>query len=212
MTDQQQETKPTTGNDGATTTGADTQPTTGRTEISSLPPDMQKYIEDLRHEAEKYRKSLRVAEQASKAAEEKRLADNAEWQKLAEARAAELEKLKPVAEQHEAITTAFNASLDNRLKQIPDDIRKKTVDPIRAALSPVAFSEWLDANLDILRARQAPNLDGGAQGTAGRVTVTLTAEQRAMAEATGMTPEQYMKAMQAIEQQRGTEPPKLRET
>src|SRR5258708_39783913 len=94
-------------------------------------------IDELRRENAGHRKAKNAAEAATKAAEEKRLTEQQEWQKLAEARAADLAKLAPIAEQHEAITAPFNASLDNRLKQIPDDERKKTVDAIRNALSPV---------------------------------------------------------------------------
>ncbi len=158
-------------------------------------------IDELRRENAGHRKAKNAAEAATKAAEEKRLTEQQEWQKLAEARAADLAKLAPIAEQHEAITAAFNASLDNRLKQIPDDVRKKTVDPIRKALSPVDFSNWLDANLDLLRARSAPNLDGGAGGSGRPVngTVDMTAQDVDMARVTGIAPEAWMKRKAEIE-------------
>lgn len=154
--------KPQAGEGDKPQAGANGQPQAGST--IDLPTALA-LIDELRRESAGHRKAKNAAEAATKAAEEKRLTEQQEWQKLAEARAADLAKLAPIAEQHEAITAAFNASLDNRLKQIPDDVRKKTVDPIRKALSPVDFSNWLDANTDILRARQAPNLDGGAGGS-----------------------------------------------
>lgn len=136
----------------------------GKTPIESLPPDIQAYIDELRREAQGYRNAKKAAEQVAKEAEEKRLAEQQEWQKLAESRAAELEKLKPVAEQFDEIQEAFKAGLDARLKNIPDDVLKGMVEPVRAALSPIKFSQWLDANMKRLTARKAPPLDAGAQG------------------------------------------------
>lgn len=152
------------GSEGVQSQGDKTGQSQGDSKTISLADALAK-IDALEKDNATYRRKQRENESASVKAEETRLAQQQEWQKLAENRKAELDKLLPIAEQHEAITAAFNASLDNRLKQIPDDVRKKTVDPIRKALSPVDFSNWLDANTDILRARQAPNLDGGAGGS-----------------------------------------------
>lgn len=205
MTDQQQKPDAQTGENGTQTGTDNQQQPNARTEISSLPPDIQKYIEDLRREAADYRKAQKAAEKTANEAKEKQLADEKKWQELAESRAAELAKLKPIAEQHEQITTAFNSSLDNRLKQIPDDIRKKTVDPIRAALSPVDFSNWLDANMEILRARQAPPLDGGAQGSGkSSPSMQLESNEIEMARAMGLTPDAYAKRKAEIQRMKET--------
>lgn len=185
-----------TPNDGQGTTPSETPAAAnGKTSIASLPPDIQAYIAELRTEAETNRKAKAAADAAAKAAEEAQLAKNQEWQKLAESRREELEKLKPVADQHEAITAAFNASLDNRLKQIPDDVRKKAVDPVRAALSPVEFSNWLDANLETFQARRAPGLDGGAGASGGGKSAgaALTAADLEMARAMNIKPEDWAK-------------------
>lgn len=191
MTDQLPPAQTGDNDNGQPTTGSETKPNNGKTPIASLPPDIQTYIEELRAEAESNRKAKKAADAAAKLAEEKRLADEKQWEALANTRGAELEKLKPVADQYEAITAAFNASLDNRLKQIPDDIRKKTVDPIRAALPPVDFSNWLDANVDILRARQAPDLDGGAGSNANPTIVKLSQTELEMARNMNISPEKY---------------------
>lgn len=139
-------------------------------------------IDALERDNAGYRRKQRESDSASKKAEEDRMTQQAEWQKLAETRGAELAKLKPVAEQFEAITAAFNASLDNRLKLIPEDVRKDLVEPARSGMSPVDFSNWLDRNLSRLQARQAPPLDGGAGGTAPSAAAKVTAEARTAAE------------------------------
>jgi hypothetical protein len=72
--------------------------------------------------------------------------------------------LEPIADQHEQIKAAFNANLEARLKQIPEDKRKRLVDPIRTTMTPTQFATWLDTNWTDLTARQAPGLDGGAGG------------------------------------------------
>jgi hypothetical protein len=168
--------------------------------------DLMAKIDALEKDNAGYRRKQRENETAAQKEKERQLAENQQWKELAESRGAELQTLKPIAEQHEAITAAFNASLDNRLKQIPEDVRKRTVDPIRAALSPVEFSNWLDANLDILRARQAPGLDGGAGTTAARNghTATLTAEETMMADAMGISHAAYAKRKAEVAALRGT--------
>lgn len=173
----------------------------GATETSSNAELLSKLAE-LERDNKKYRDERRAQETAQKKAQEEQLAAQQKYQELAQGYKERLDKLEPIAEQHEAITAAFNASLDNRLKQIPDDVRKKTVDPIRNALSPVDFSNWLDANMDILRTRPAPSLDGGAGNTATQgAQVTITPEIANLARMSGMKPEDYVKQQKAIEEQ-----------
>lgn len=140
----------------------------GKTAINTLPPDIQSYIEELRKEAAENRVQKKAAERAAREAEEKHLTEQAEWQKLAEARAARLKELEPLSEQFEEIKTAFAASIDSKLAQIPEDVRKAQVDPVRAVMTPVQFSKWLDAAMPTLSARRAPDLEAGAGGKAGK--------------------------------------------
>jgi hypothetical protein len=172
------------------------QPSTSRTAIDSLPPDIQSMIHELREENKDRRNKQAAADKAAQAAEEKRLADNAEWQKLAEARQKRLDELEPIAAQHGTIEAAFNASLDNRLKLIPDDIRKELVDPVRKGMNPVDFSDWLDKNGPRLQVRPAPPLDGGA-GRSGGTTASPFGQPTQvdvdMAKATGIPLQNWMK-------------------
>lgn len=166
----------TTTDASATTAGASTTEASGgtqtsangngKTPIKELPQDVQVYIEELRDEAKKYRLEKAAAERTAKEAEEARLAQQNEWKVLAEKRAQRIAELEPVELQHREIQEAFNAGLEAKLKDIPEDVRKSRVDPVRAVMTPVAFSKWLDTILPDLKARQAPDLDAGAGGAA----------------------------------------------
>jgi hypothetical protein len=164
--------QPSTGNDAPSNAQAFDE----NTPLSAFPPAIQEYVKALRQESRQRKDAAKKAADEARKAEEKRLEEQQEWKKLADARQLELDKLQPIAEQNEVIKAAFNASLDNRLKQIPEDIRKKTVDPIRAALSPIEFSNWLDANMDVLKARQAPPLDGGVGSSGAKPAPQVTPE------------------------------------
>ncbi len=163
-----------------------------------------KKIDDLEHDNKKYRDERKKQDTELRKQQEQQMAEQQQWQKLAETRGAELDKLKPVADQYETIQAAFNASLDTRLKEIPEDVRKDIVDPVRAVMSATDFSTWLDKNLPRLRGRQAPSLDGGAGTTGGgKAAPQLTSDQIEMAKAAGMTLEEYAQALRKVEAQRG---------
>lgn len=161
-----------TGADGGTQTGANTNTGTGngnsggKTSIKDLPQDVQVYIEELRDEAKKYRLEKQKAERDAKEAEEARLAQQNEWKILAEKRAQRIVELEPVELQYREIQEAFNSALETKLKGIPEDVRKQKVDPVRATMTPVQFSKWLDAILPDLQTKPAPDLDAGAGGSA----------------------------------------------
>lgn len=126
--------------------------------------DLLGKIAELERDNKKYRDERKAIDAATKKADEERLTSQAKWQELAEGYKAERDQLQPVAAKHEVISAAFNEMLEGQLKEIPSDVRKRVIDPVRATMDPVAFSKWLRDNSDTFRARQAPNLDGGAGG------------------------------------------------
>ncbi len=185
--------KPQGGTDGQAQGASDT--TTSIDLAAAL-----KKIDDLERDNKKYRDERKKQDTELRKQQEQQMAEQQQWQKLAETRGVELEKLKPVADQYETIQAAFNASLDTRLKEIPEDVRKDIVDPVRAVMSATDFSTWLDKNLPRLRGRQAPPLDGGA-GTigGGKAAPQLTAAELEVARAMGLTPEVYAKRKAEIQ-------------
>lgn len=169
--------------------------------FKGLPPEVQRYIDDLRGENAKWRVEKKRAEENARKDAEKRMAEQEQWKELAESRAAKLAEVEPKAERALA---AFEALIDARLKRIPADVRKRTVDPIRTNMDSVAFVEWLDANEDLLTLKPAPNLEAGAGApTSGKAAASaLTADELAIAKAMNVSPEQYAKRKAEIAAER----------
>ena len=185
------ETTPVTGNEAVTPPG---QTTTGEpTPISSLPPDIQTLIHELREESKRRRIEKSEAEAKARKSEEQRLADEHKWQELAEARQKTIDELTPYQQKAELLEQGFNTTLEGRLKTIPNDVRKSLVEPVRATMSAVDFAKWLDANETLLRTKNPPNLEAGA-GAGAQPTgesVKLSVMEAQIAQAAGMTPAQY---------------------
>lgn len=178
--------------------------------LDSLPPEAAKEIADLRAENAKWRKQVRNEEAARKVAEERQLAEQGKWRELADSLQARLNELQPMAEKAEEATKtieelerAFTASLDERLNRIPDDQRKALVEPVRKAMKPADFAQWLSANEAKLLPPKPPALNAGERGVGKPPLPPLTPEQIAMAREAGMTHEQYAAQLAQIKEKRG---------
>lgn len=202
MTD---ETKQTQVVETSKTDAAQDAATEKHVEFKDLPPETQRHIEELRRENAKYRIEKKKAEDAARKAEEDKLTAQAEWKTLAEQRAARLAELEKVAEQKDAIESAFNAGLEARLKAIPEDKRKRLVEPVRKTMSALEFAAWLDANEGDLKAVRPPNFDGGAGSQSATKTVDLTSEELEIVRKTGISPEAYAKRKAEIQRERSRE-------
>lgn len=164
------------------------------------PEETQALIKQLREEAKAHR--LEASDAKTKLAELKTqqeaaataaLAEQGKFKDLYEKTAADLAKIKADADEKAAYATAFQASVEKRIADIPEGMRSL----VPEGLTPLKLSEWLDKNAALLTSRQAPNFNPGAGGASGGKPVILTAEQVAMAKAFNMTPEQYAKQLQA---------------
>jgi hypothetical protein len=102
------------------------------------------------------KKSEEAAAKAATEAEQKRLADQQEWQKLAEARAQELAALEPVKAQAERYEAALKAQLEALRKPLPAHILT-----LLDALDPAAQLEYIAANQEQLVPKQEPQRGGG---------------------------------------------------
>lgn len=146
--------------------------------LSKLPTDAQagaaalvKELRDTRKEAADRRAHAKTleeqqakAEAERKAAEAKRLQEQGDWQKLAEQRAAELEKLQPIQQMAEALQNRIKAGNEARIAKLPEPMRKL----VPANYGVVELSEWLDANYDTLVKPTAPDLDPGRKDGKGK--------------------------------------------
>jgi len=150
------------------------------------------YVRELRQEAAAVRIKLRELEMKQKQEDDARLAQQAEWQKLAEQRAQEVESLRPYQEKYTAMLEAIKTGNAKRIEQIPDSMKTlvPTID------DPAVLSQWLDANWQILTGKPlSPSLNGGAGTQAQRTqTITLTDAELEMAAKMRIKPEDYLAA------------------
>lgn len=157
---------------------ASTTPASGDAwKMDDLPPTAQAYIKELRDEAKKTRLEKEAADKARKEAEQTALAEQGNWRKLAEDRAAELAKLMPYQEQASNLLKIISDNNAQMIAQIPEDMRD-IVPPLAAD----ALNAWLVKNLPRLARKQAPNIDAGAgSGGSGAKPIVATQQQQAMA-------------------------------
>lgn len=146
--------------------------------LKKLPPELQsdgeRFHAELRNnrrdaaerrkKAEELEQSIAKAEAERKAAEAKRLQEQGDWQKLAEQRAAELEKLQPIQQMAEALQNRIKAANEARIAKLPEAMKKL----VPANYGVVELSEWLDANYDTLVKPTAPDLDPGRKDGKGK--------------------------------------------
>jgi vacuolar-type H+-ATPase subunit I/STV1 len=112
---------------GQTTSSGSTPTETDKTPISSLPADIQDYIRRLRDEAEEANKKQRADARKLQQAEEQRLKEQGEYKQLAEAHAARVQQLEPIAERYEALSKLVTEQIDDETKDWPQTV--KALDP-----------------------------------------------------------------------------------
>lgn len=177
--------------DGAIAQSGSADANTGKTPIDSLPADIQEYIRQLRKEAESAKDKAKAEkerlQQEASNAEKTRLAEQQEWQKLAERLQAEQEALKPKLSEAETYRAAVDSTVKARIAALPAQFRNLVPD----FDNPLKTMQWLDANASILQTPAAPQLDAGAQGDASKALPRLTPEEQQLASMAGMTAQQF---------------------
>ena len=142
------------GDTGAVTPTPDAEPEKGKPEPDKQDTFDREYVEELRRENAKWRKQVRDFEARmgdleveSKSAEEKRLADQQEWQTLAEQRAAEIAKLADQLKQKEVDVLRVRVAAEFHLnvpldedggETLADRLRGTTEDELRADAQKLA--------------------------------------------------------------------------
>lgn len=108
-------------------------------------------------------KAAKLAEKQAAELEKKRLAENAEWQQLAEKTQAELATIKADAERLERVSAVVTAMYETRLKSLPAPLRKAVESlPVQ---DPLDRMQWLDANESLFAQAQAvPDINAGTGG------------------------------------------------
>lgn len=101
--------------------------TTEKTQISSLPSDIQEYIRLLRNEAEDAKKREKAEAKAKQQLDEQRLQEQGEYKKLAEQHAARVLQLEPIVERYEQLAKLVGEQIDGEIKDWPQTV--KALDP-----------------------------------------------------------------------------------
>ena len=136
-------------------TGGDTKP-----EPIAFTPDQQAYLDKLIGKArsegrESAKKELETAQsKAAQLAEEQRLKEQAEWQKLAETHEAKAKELEPqvtsLSEKVTAYETVINDLLTAKIKAL-GDVAKRAVENLPGAPDALAKLQWLNANENLFK-------------------------------------------------------------
>jgi len=98
-----------------------------KTELNTLPPDIQDYIKRLRKEAEDANDAIKAEKKAKEQAEQERLKQQGEWQKLAESAQTELGQLKPELDtlktRYKTVSDLVVSSFKETIKDWPKEVK-----------------------------------------------------------------------------------------
>jgi chromosome segregation ATPase len=132
--------------------------------VGEQPENVQHLIRSLRSEAQQRREAnealmakLEKIESEQSKAEEDRLANNQEWEKLAKQREEKIKEIMPTLERVEKLESALNATIDAQLKEIPQEMHTLMMH----LDDPLDKLAWLTENLPKLKKSKTPPLDGG---------------------------------------------------
>jgi len=166
--------------------GGETQPETtqssGRTEISALPADIQDYIRTLRKEAEDNRKALKQFETEQQQRQAAELEQQQKFKELADQRAQQISELQPYQERAQQMEQTLQAVLDAQLSEL-STAAQNAVKAIPGGAQ--AQLDWLAANRALITVKPAPEMDAGARGELVKPTAELSAAQRHLLEMAG---------------------------
>lgn len=100
------------------------QPQTGAAgRVEDLPDWAQRELKEARQEAQRYRNERKQVEEAQAKAEEDRLAQEAQWQKLADQRKAKVEELTPKAELADKLSALVLEQYTAEITAWPEQVR-----------------------------------------------------------------------------------------
>lgn len=179
---------------------------TEKVDLTGLPDPVRRLIEKLQGslkeanaESKERRLTLQREREEASRREQERLAQAGQYQQLAETRAKEVEALKPYQTRAQQLEELIADGNQKRIAQIPNDMRS-----LIPQLPAEQLAAWLDANWRLLTTGPAPNTDAGAGSNgAGKKPPVLTPDQKAFADAMGISYENYAKQLAALAQERG---------
>ncbi|MEQ9027559.1 MAG: hypothetical protein RLP44_02490 [Aggregatilineales bacterium] len=170
----------------------------GEFRLEDLPPQAQAYIKELRNEAAANRVAAKKAQEEASKREQARLAEEGKWKELADARERELAEASPYKERATTLEAMIRESNAGRIEKVREEMRGM----IPTDYPPEKLSGWLDSNWGMLTKPTATDTDAGAGGGGGKLT-PLTAEEKRVAERSGMSEEDYQKSKERIKSAQG---------
>ncbi len=147
-------------------------------------------FDEVNDELKQLREQVRTQQTDAQTREQERLVKQGEWQTIAETEKKRSSELEPKAARAEVLEKAIAEGNRQRVERIPEANRSL----IPADYPPERLSAYLDANWERLVGKVAPNIDAGAGGGSGTPPAPLTAEEKVVAAATGMTEAQWNEA------------------
>jgi len=181
----------TNGQDAPNTDGQT--PPAARTEISSLPGDVQDYIKRLNDENKTRREQNETLTRTMQEQRDAKLAEDERWQELAETRQTEIERLKGVEDQFTSVNTTLDGLLEAQLADLSDDAKAM----VPKALSTQDQINWIAENRQRLTRPSAPPMDAGARGDRVAPDKAIPPEEMAAFLASGLSKEVWNKKKSA---------------
>ena len=132
---------------------------------------------------------LAQLEADQKAATEKQLAEQNKYKELYEGRAADLAKAQQDAAKVSGYEETLTTVLASQIAELPEDKRGLVPDELTTSQKLA----WIAKNAAILKAPAPFDIGAGRQGGGAPKTVTLTDEEKRMAQAFGYSEAEYAK-------------------
>ncbi len=145
---------PTTPPNGQTPNG-----TPPKTAFESLPQDIQDMITGLRTENKDKRKAIDAIEAEKKLAEEQKLREQGEFQKLAEQHQARVRELEPVQERYNALAELVNEQIKTQVSDWPEEVKSLVPDkktPVEERLKSLEKLKPLAERFAVQQRGQSP--------------------------------------------------------
>lgn len=161
---------------------------------------LQKRVGDKEREKDEAVQAANQRAADADAERKKKLAEEGNYKALADQATAEAESLRGYRDRAASLEQVIRDSNDSRIKTLPESAR----DLVPVDYAPEKLQAWLNKNMSLLTKPAPPNFDAGAgsgSGGSGSRDIELSAEEKALAAATGMTIEQYAKAKKATTKQ-----------
>lgn len=165
--------------------------------VDNAPMIPKTRFDEVNSERNALREQLAEFQRKQQADEQAKLEEQGEFQKLAEERQKEIERLASYEAQVTQLTEAAKASNEKLIEQVPED--KRGLIP---EYEPLKLQQWLAMNQSILIGQPftPPSTNGGAgtyQKSNGQHK-PLTQTEIAIAKKMNLTPEQYQEAKAKI--------------